>query len=402
MEYNEELWYGSELTKEAGIGQWLKNTMRGIRVHGKKTWRGTKKLPGKAWQGTKAIPGKLKNEYKDMSTGKKLLLGGSLAGSAAAGGAGIVGANAYYDSQIEHEKAKQQVQDAQRAALTEKAKNQGQQTTSTSAPAAAKEPAAVPAQQGLNLTGAGVGAGVGALGSYGVTSALTKNRAARIIAALAGGAAGAAIGNKYLKMASAELSTSERIMCKIATRDGAGLGTLSTLVLMSKAAAGEQSATPSIWDAIREWATADNYKNLKQVGTGLGVGLGTYALSGLIPGASKSRGARALLAGAAGIGAGMYGNKLVDTISGYLNQRRAAGTQGQQTQQTQQPQAQKQTPAKQAPAKQTPVKQTPAKQVQQQPGTGLPQLQFDPILQDYQQRLAPDVFGASGPSTVHV
>lgn len=389
MEYNEELWDGSELSKEAGIGQWLKNTMRGIRVRGKKTWRGTKKLPGKAWQGTKAIPGKLKNEYKDMSTGKKVLLGGSVAGSAAVGGAGIIGANSYYNSQIEHEKEKQNLLDDLRQTQNKPIVHQA---TSRK----------VDNGSGSNLVGTGIGAGVGGLAGYGIGSALSKDRAARILSALVGAGAGAYIGNQYGKKASVELSTSERIMCKIATRDGAGLGTLSTLVLMSKAAAGEQSAVPSVWDAIREWATADNYKNLKQVGTGLGVGLGTYALSGLIPGASKSRGARALLAGAAGIGAGMYGNKLVDTISGYLNQRRAAGTQGQQTQQTQQPQAQKQTPAKQAPAKQTPVKQTPAKQVQQQPGTGLPQLQFDPILQDYQQRLAPDIFGASGPSTVHV
>lgn len=351
MEYNEELWNDADLSKEAGFGQWLKNTLRGIRVRGKKTWRGTKN--------------QLRNEYKDMSTGRKLLLGGTVAGSAAAGGAGIVGANSYYNGQIEHEKKKQRILDTAQQSMGRANKRRVDSPKTD-------------VGTGPNLAGAGIGAGVGGLAGYGLGSALSKDKAARILSALVGAGAGAYIGNQYGKKASAELSTSERIMCKIATRDGAGLGTLSTLVLLSKSAAGEQTPAPSVLDAIREWATADNYKNLKQVGTGLGVGLGTYALSGLIPGASKSRGARALLAGAAGLGAGMYGDRLVDTISGYLQQRRAAGQQ----------QTEKQEPA---PAQQAPVK--PA----QQPVKGLPQPPVNPILQDYRQRLAPGIFKPSQP-----
>lgn len=189
-----------------------------------------------------------------------------------------------------------------------------------------------------HMLSVGLGAGVGGLAGYGIGAAFTDKPVYRALAALAGAGAGG-FGTDYLmsateKQASLAMPTTERIMCKIASRDGSGLCTLTSIAAMRKTAAGEQA--PTVWDAIREWATADNYKNLKRVGTGLGVGLGTYALSGLLPGASKNRGARALLAGAAGLGAGLYGDKLVNGIQAYFNRSNVQQNKQKQDQWTQQ------------------------------------------------------------------
>ena len=77
----------------------------------------------------------------------------------------------------------------------------------------------------------------------------------------------------------------------------------------------------------KNWATADNYSNLKNVGIGAGAaalaGGATYAASGLIPGLKKKRLARALMAlgvgGAAGGAAGYYGKDIRNFDYGKLN-----------------------------------------------------------------------------------
>lgn len=104
-------------------------------------------------------------------------------------------------------------------------------------------------------------------------------------------------------------SASERIMTKIASHDPSLIAVCSACRMSKKA--------ESIADTINnwgqkavDWASKDNYSNLKNVGSGLGTGLGTYALSGLVPGARKHRGLRALGALCAGIGAGMYGDQI--------------------------------------------------------------------------------------------
>jgi len=81
----------------------------------------------------------------------------------------------------------------------------------------------------------------------------------------------------------------------------------------------------------KNWATADNYSNLKNVGIGAGAaalaGGATYAASGLIPGLKKKRLARALMAlgvgGAAGGAAGYYGNTIQDYLGDKLDNYRA-------------------------------------------------------------------------------
>ena len=77
----------------------------------------------------------------------------------------------------------------------------------------------------------------------------------------------------------------------------------------------------------KNWATADNYSNLKNIGIGAGTaalaGGATYAASGLIPGLKKKRLARALIAltagGAAGGAAGYYGKDIRNFDYGKLN-----------------------------------------------------------------------------------
>ena len=74
------------------------------------------------------------------------------------------------------------------------------------------------------------------------------------------------------------------------------------------------------YDGAKNWATADNYSNLKNIGIGAGAaalaGGATYAASGLVPGLKKKRLARALMAlgvgGAAGGAAGYYGKDIRD------------------------------------------------------------------------------------------
>lgn len=237
--------------------------------------------------------------------------------------AGVLGRNMinnYYDAQAAAELQRQRDMDVHRAVLI------GTQAQNAARQALTKSPAEKPAAPTQpNWAGLGIGAGAGGLAGYGVGAALSKDKLVRLLTALGGGALGGYVGNQLAnqnaKQASLAMLTAERIMCKIASRDGSGLCTLTSLATMRKTAAGEQA--PTVWDKILEWATADNYKNLKRVGTGLGVGLGTYALSGLLPGVRKERGARALLAGAAGLGAGLYGDKLVNGIQSYFNRSTA-------------------------------------------------------------------------------
>lgn len=249
----------------------------------------------------------------------------ALGGTVATGALGQNLINNYYDDQIAGEQMKQRDLDMHRETLN----RVHAYTAAQRAREQANKDSAAPAQP--RWAEMSIGAGLGGLAGYGVGAALTKNKIIRLLAALGGGAMGGYVGNAFAnqhgKKASLELSTAERIMCKIATREGAGLCTLTSFAVMRKTATGEQTPNgaqaPTIWDTIREWATADNYKNLKRVGTGLGVGLGTYALSGLLPGARKDRGARALLAGAAGLGAGLYGDKLVNGLQSYFNRNTA-------------------------------------------------------------------------------
>ena len=257
----------------------------------------------------------------------------AVGGAVAAGAAGRNMINDYYDAQAAAELQRQRDMDVHRAVLiSTQARNAAQQALAKSNSPAGRP--AAPVQP--NWAGLGIGAGVGGLAGYGVGAALSKDKLVRLLTALGGGAPGGYVGNhlanQNAKQASLELPTAERIMCKIASRDGSGLYTLASFAAMRKTAAGEQA--PTVWDKIQEWATADNYKNLKRVGTGLGVGLGTYALSGLLPGVRKERGARALLAGAAGLGAGLYGDKLVNGIQSYFNRSTAPARKQKQEQTT--------------------------------------------------------------------
>lgn len=246
----------------------------------------------------------------------------AVGGAVTAGALGRNMINNYYDAQAAAELQRQRDMDVHRAVLIgTQAQNAARQALAKSNNPAGS-PAAPPQP---NWAGLGIGAGAGGLAGYGVGAALSKDKLVRLLTALGGGALGGYVGNQLAnqnaKQASLAMPTAERIMCKIASRDGSGLCTLTSLAALRKTAAGEQA--PTVWDKIREWATADNYKNLKRVGTGLGVGLGTYALSGLLPGVRKERGARALLAGAAGLGAGLYGDKLVNGIQAYFNRSTA-------------------------------------------------------------------------------
>ena len=256
----------------------------------------------------------------------------AVGGAVTAGAIGRNRINNYYDAQAAAELQRQRDMDVHRAVLTSaQAQNAASPAESSVAQNAARQALAKPKAESPaappqpNWAGLGIGAGAGGLAGYGVGAALSKDKLVRLLTALGGGALGGYVGNQLAnqnaKQASLAMPTAERIMCKIASRDGSGLCTLTSLAAMRKIAAGEQA--PTVWDKIREWATADNYKNLKRVGTGLGVGLGTYALSGLLPGARKERGARALLAGAAGLGAGLYGDKLVNGIQSYFNRSTA-------------------------------------------------------------------------------
>lgn len=111
-------------------------------------------------------------------------------------------------------------------------------------------------------------------------------------------------------------NASERIMVKIATHDPS-LRAVCSMCRMSKKADGIAD-TINDWGQkavewgkqTADWASKDNFNNLKNVGVGLGTGLGTYALSGLLPGAKKHRGLRLLGALGAGLGAGAYGDEI--------------------------------------------------------------------------------------------
>ena len=312
----------ADLSKDAGIKDWAKGALSFLkRIRTPKT-TAVGRFTGNIKPWTQKAPSKL-------PPGTGLAVGGAIT----TGAIGRNMINNYYDAQAAAELQRQRDMDVHRAVLTSaQAQNATRQALSKSpagSPAASVQP---------NWAGLGIGAGAGGLAGYGVGAALSKDKLVRLLTALGGGALGGYVGNQLAnqnaKQASLELPTSERIMCKIASRDGSGLCTLISFAAMRKTAAGEQA--PTVWDAIREWATADNYKNLKRVGTGLGVGLGTYALSGLLPGASKNRGARALLAGAAGLGAGLYGDKLVNGIQAYFNRSTAPARKQKQDQQTQQ------------------------------------------------------------------
>lgn len=311
--------------KDAGIKDWAKGALSFLkRIRTPKT-TAVGRFTGNIKPWTQKAPSKL-------PPGTGLAVGGAIT----AGAIGRNMINNYYDAQAAAELQRQRDMDVHRAALiSTQARNAAQQALAKSnnpsgSPAASVQP---------NWAGLGIGAGAGGLAGYGVGSALSKDKLVRLLTALGGGALGGYVGNQLAnqnaKQASLELPTAERIMCKIASRDGSGLYTLISFAAMRKTAAGEQA--PTVWDAIREWATADNYKNLKRVGTGLGVGLGTYALSGLLPGARKNRGARALLAGAAGLGAGLYGDKLVNGIQAYFNRSNVQQNKQKQDSQTQQP-----------------------------------------------------------------
>jgi hypothetical protein len=104
-------------------------------------------------------------------------------------------------------------------------------------------------------------------------------------------------------------SASERIMTKIASHDPSLIAVCSAC-RMSKKAESIADTINNWGQKAMDWASKDNYSNLKNVGIGLGTGLGTYALSGLVPGARKHRGLRALGALGAGIGAGVYGDQI--------------------------------------------------------------------------------------------
>ena len=104
-------------------------------------------------------------------------------------------------------------------------------------------------------------------------------------------------------------SASERIMTKIASHDPSLIAVCS-VCRMSKKAESIADTINNWGQKAMDWASKDNFNNLKNVGIGLGTGLGTYALSGLVPGARKHRGLRALGALGAGIGAGMYGDQI--------------------------------------------------------------------------------------------
>lgn len=299
----------ADLSKDAGIKDWAKGALSLLKRIRTPKSTAIGRFTGNIKPWTQKATSKL-------PPGTGLAVGGAVA----AGAAGRNMINNYYDAQAAAELQRQRDMDVHRAVLTSaQAQNAARQALSKSP---AENPAA-PTQP--NWAGLGIGAGAGGLAGYGLGAALSKDKLVRLLTALGGGALGGYVGNQLAnqnaKQASLAMPTAERIMCKIASRDGSGLCTLASLATMRKTAAGEQA--PTVWDAIREWATADNYKNLKRVGTGLGVGLGTYALSGLLPGARKERGARALLAGAAGLGAGLYGDKLVNGIQSYFNRSTA-------------------------------------------------------------------------------
>lgn len=295
--------------KDAGIKDWAKGVLSFLkRIRTPKT-TAVGRFTGNIKPWTQKATSKL-------PPGTGLAVGGAVA----AGAAGRNMINDYYDAQAAAELQRQRDMDVHRAVLTSaQAQNAARQALTKST---AESPAAPPQP---NWAGLGIGAGAGGLAGYGIGAALSKDKLVRLLTALGGGALGGYVGNQIAnqnaKQASLAMPTAERIMCKIASRDGSGLCTLTSLAAIRKTAAGEQA--PTIWDKIQEWAKADNYKNLKRVGTGLGVGLGTYALSGLLPGARKNRGARALLAGAAGLGAGLYGDKLVNGIQSYFNRSTA-------------------------------------------------------------------------------
>lgn len=320
------------LSKDAGIKDWAKGALSLLkRVRTPKTTaigRFTGNIKPWAQNATSKLP-----------PGTGLAVGGAVA----AGAVGRNMINNYYDAQAASELQRQRDMDVHRAVLTsEQAQNAAQRALAKSNNPAGGTTA--PAQP--NWAGLGIGASAGGLAGYGVGAALSKDKLARLLTALGGGALGGYVGNQLAsqnaKQASLELPTAERIMCKIASRDGSGLCTLTSFVALRKTAAGEQA--PTVWDKIQEWATADNYKNLKRVGTGLGVGLGTYALSGLLPGVRKERGARALLAGAAGLGAGLYGDKLVNGIQSYFNRSTSPIQKQKQKQKQEQPAAAKAAP----------------------------------------------------------
>lgn len=310
------------LTKDAGIKDWAKGALSLLkRIRTLKT-TAVGRFTGNIKPWTPKATSKL-------PPGTGLAVGGAVT----AGAIGRNMINNYYDAQAEAELQRQRDMDVHRAVLTSaQAQNAAQQALAKSNNQA-ESPAAPPQP---NWAGLGIGAGAGGLAGYGVGAALSKDKLVRLLTALGGGALGGYVGNQLanqtVKQASLAMPTAERIMCKIASRDGSGLCTLTSLAAMRKTAAGEQA--PTVWDKIQEWATADNYKNLKRVGTGLGVGLGTYALSGLLPGVRKERGARALLAGAAGLGAGLYGDKLVNGIQSYFNRSTAPARKQKQEQTT--------------------------------------------------------------------
>lgn len=85
----------------------------------------------------------------------------------------------------------------------------------------------------------------------------------------------------------------------------------STRVLMKLHSINKQAALDKRADwmnSFKEWiGNADNQKKLMY---GAGAGLGTYALSGLLPNARKHKGARLAGALAAGLGVGAYGDKI--------------------------------------------------------------------------------------------
>lgn len=323
----------AELSKDAGIKDWAKGALSLL-----KRIRTPKSTAAGRFTGN--IKPWIQKATSDLPLGSWLAMGGAVT----AGAIGRNMINNYYDAQAVAELQRQWDMDVHRDVLTSaQAQNAASPAESSVAQNAASpaersvaqnaarqalskpkaESPAAPAQP--NWAGLGIGAGAGGLAGYGVGAALSKDKLVRLLTALGGGALGGYVGNQLAnqnaKQASLVMPTAERIMCKIASRDGSGLCTLTALAAMRKTAAGEQA--PTVWDKIQEWATADNYKNLKRVGTGLGVGLGTYALSGLLPGVRKERGARALLAGAAGLGAGLYGDKLVNGIQAYFNRSTA-------------------------------------------------------------------------------
>lgn len=299
----------AELSKDAGIKDWAKGALSLLkRIR-------TPKSPAIG-----RFIGNIKPWTQKVTSKLPPRTGLAVGGAVTAGALGRNMSNNYYDAQAAAELQRQRDMDVYRAVLTsEQAQNAARQALTKST---AESPAA-PAQP--NWAGLGIGAGAGGLAGYGIGAALSKDKLVRLLTALGGGALGGYVGNQLAnqnaKQASLAMPTAERIMCKIASRDGSGLCTLTSIAAMRKTAAGEQA--PTVWDKIQEWATTDNYKNLKRVGTGLGVGLGTYALSGLLPGVRKEKGARALLAGAAGLGAGLYGDKLVNGIQSYFNRSTA-------------------------------------------------------------------------------